>query len=600
LRVGPKDHCVACMMTIVSPPMTENRMVPEMRVGQFHVDLTTGEIRGLSGRVSRLAPQPCKILGLLIARKGLLMTRAEIREQIWGAKTFVDFDKAVAFCIRQIRMAFGDHGKRARYVETLRGRGFRLVAPVYSGFAAPGLERISVSSAKLAVLPLENRSGDPRHDYLASGLTDLLATELGGLSGIRVVSCTSTKAYKRSDEPLGETARRLGAAFVVEGSIVNINSKISVDVRLVEAQKDELVWARSYDGNYRGISLRRRQVASAVAENVPARSRGPDAAISSPKMGDAGALDAYARGRFYCKQWTEEGLLRSVDCFRDAVQREPTCASAYAGLASAYTLLASFGVRHPKALCRLAKGAAVRALELEDTLAEAHAILGWLAGIHDWNWPEAGRRLQRALELNDADITSNFYYAFYLAVTGEYDHALQIMEVAKVHDPLSSNIGTDLGWLYLSARHVRRALEELKHAYELDPRFAVLHYWLGIAHVCREDYQEGIKHLRMGVQLSPKSPQMTAGLGYAYARAGKNQRAREIVGKLEELSTRRYVSPCELASIHLALGQQKQALGLLRKARAGRDSWLAFLKLDPRFDGLLLEANHLQLLGRRY
>jgi len=569
-------------------------------VGSLLVDLSTGEVRKPSGKISKLPPQPCKVLSLLIDRRGQMLSRTEIREQLWGSLTFVDFEKAINFCIRQIRKALGDSGSSPRYIETLRRRGFRLVSPVRGVGPASRPGYVSVSSSRLAVLPFGNCSGDPQNDYLASGITDLLVTELGHLGSLRVLSGTSVMGYDVTAQPVTEIAAGLGATFVVEGSVLRLGDKTRINVRLVDGQTDEQIWAQSYDGDPRGISLLQKQAALAVLKNVRARTTQPeDTWFKHAGTRAADAREAYIQGRFFCSKWTEEDLTRSARCFRRAIERDPSYALAFAGLAHTQTMLACFGVQPPEPSCRLARAAATKALNLDDRLAEAHAVLGWLAVVHDWDWPEADRRLQRSLELSETDIAANFYYAFYLAIGGAYKGALATMQVARAVDPLSPWINTDLGWLYLSNRQYDRAIEQLEHTRELDPRFAVVHFWLGNAYVRAGSYRGGIQELRRGVSLSRSSPQMNAGLAYAYALAGNEQKARAILRKLYELSARRYVAPCELASVHLALGERGQALALLEKARAQRDCWLALLTLDPRFDCLWSDRNFINLLGKQ-
>jgi TolB-like protein len=569
-------------------------------LGSLLVDLSTGEVRKPSGRVSKLPPQPCRVLSLLIDRRGQMLSRTEIREQLWGSVTFVDFEKAINFCIRQIRKTLGDSGSSPRYIETLRRRGFRLVAPVrgVGPVSQPGC--VSVSPSRLAVLPFGNCSGDPQNDYLASGITDLLATELGHIGGLRVLSGTTVMRYGGTAQPVTEIAAGLGTTFVVEGSVLRLGNKTRIDVRLVDGQTEEQIWAQGYDGDSRGISLLQKQAALAVLKNVRARPTQPeDICFKHPGTKAADAREAYLQGRFFCSKWTEQDLTRSARCFRRAIERDPSYAPAFAGLAHTQTMLACFGVQPPEPSCRLAKAAATKALNLDDRLAEAHAVLGWLSVVHDWDWPEADRRLRRALELSDTDIAANFYYAFYLAIGGAYKGALATMQVARAVDPLSPWINTDLGWLYLSSRQHDRAMEQLERTRELDPRFAVVHFWLGNAYVRAGSYGGGIQELRRGVSLSRSSPQMNAGLAYAYALAGNEQKARAILRTLHELSTRRYVAPCELASVHLALGEREQALALLEKARAQRDCWLALLTLDPRFDCLWSDGNFINLLGKQ-
>jgi TolB-like protein/Flp pilus assembly protein TadD len=516
--------------------------------------------------------------------------------------TFVDFEKAINFCIRQIRKTLGDSASSPRYIETLRCRGFRLVAPVrgVGPVSQPGC--VSVSPSRLAVLPFGNCSGDPQNDYLASGITDLLATELGRIGGLRVLSGTSVMRYGGTAQPVTEIAAGLGATFVVEGSVLRLGNKTRIDVRLVDGRTDEQIWAQGYDGDPRGISLLQRQAALAVVENVRARPTQPeDTYFKHPRTRAGEAREAYIQGCFFRSKWTEEGLTTSARFFRRAIERDPSYALAFAGLAQTQTLLACFGVQPPEPSCRLAKAAATKALDLDDKLAEAHAVLGWLSLVRDWDWPEADRRLRHSLELSGTDIAANFYYAFYLAIGGAYKSALASMQVARSVDPLSPGINTDLGWLYMSGRQLdrARAIEQLERTRELDPQFAIVHFWLGIAYVRAGSYGEGIQELRRGVSLSRGSPQMNAGLAYAYALAGNEQKARAILRTLHELATHRYVAPCELASVHLALGEREQALALLEKARSKRDCWLAFLVLDPRFECLWSDGNLIKLLAKQ-
>ena len=471
-------------------------------LGSLLVDLSTGEVRKPSGKISKLPPQPCQVLSLLIDRRGQMISRAEIRDRLWGTLTFVDFERAINFCIRQIRKTLGDSASSPRYIETLRCRGFRLVASVRGTEPVAQPRSVSVSPPRVAVLPFGNCSADPQNDYLARGITDLLATELGRIGGLRVLSGTSVMRYGGTTQPLTEIAAGLGATFVVEGSVLRLGNKTRIDVRLVDGRTDEQIWAQGYEGDSRGISLLQQQAALAVLENVRAQpNQLEDRCFKHPRIAGTNAQEAYTQGRFFSSKWTEEGLAKGLRCFRRAVKRDASYAQAFAGLAHTLMMLACFGVQPPEPSCRLARAAATKALDLDDKLAEAHAVLGWLSIVHDLDWSEAERRLQRSLELSDTDIAANFYYAFYQAIGGAHKGALATMQVARAVDPLSPAINTDLGWLYLSSRQCDRAIEQLERTRELDPGFAVVHFWLGNAYVRAGSYGGGIEELRKGVSL---------------------------------------------------------------------------------------------------
>jgi TolB-like protein len=302
-----------------------------LRFDEFELNIQSGELRK-RGKVLRLQPQPAKVLSVLALQPGKLVTREELKHQIWDEATFVNFEEGLNFCIRSIRAILHDSADDPQFIETLPRRGYRFIAPVEQ-LIPDASERID----SLAVLPLENLSHDPDEDYFAEGMTDELITELAKVRGLRVISRTSVKQYKRVRKSLPEIARRLNVSGIVEGTVLHFGNRVRITVQLIRAQKEEHLWAESYEREIGDILKLQGELARTIAAQIHVRLSAHDQLrLSSARRIDGSAYEAYLRGRYFCNKRTEETLKKAREYFEQAIAKEPSYASAYSGLADTY------------------------------------------------------------------------------------------------------------------------------------------------------------------------------------------------------------------------------------------------------------------------
>jgi len=621
-----------------------------LRFGVFELDLRAGELRKHGLRV-RLQEQPFQVLAALLGKPGEVVTREELQKKLWPADTFVDFDHGLNKTINKIREALGDSAESPRFVETVARRGYRFLAEVKVVDAAPVrsselatlpepsaearerpepggkpaalkpvppsvtlkmsalivlLVMASLASWKLyswkrpatiirslAVLPLESLSSDASQDYFADGMTDELISDLGQISALRVISRTSVMAYKRARKPLPEIARELDVDAVVEGTVLRSGDQVRITAQLIEAATDKHLWSRSYEGQLRDTLALQNQVAQAIADQIRINLNSQErAALKSVRVVNPQAYESYLKGRYFWNKRTAEGLKVALAYFNQAIDEDPRYAQSYSGLADTYALLGDwqYAVMTPKEALPRAKAAAIKALELDSTLGEAHNSLAFCLDGFDWDFPSAGKEFQRALELNPGYATAHHWYAWHLSLLGRYDEAIEEMRKAENLDPLSLIINADLAEILLLAHSYDESIRQSRKTIEMDPNFALAHNQLGQAYLQKQLSDEAITELQKAVQLSAGSPTCLANLARAYASSGKKSEAAKLLSDLKRRSSPRYSHAPEIAVVYAALGDKNQAMTWLEKGyeerfnpgvllRPGFDP----LRSDPRF-----------------
>jgi len=450
----------------------------------------------------------------------------------------------------------------------------------------------------LAVLPLENLSGDPEEEYFADGMTEALIADLAKIRALRVPSRTSVMQYKKAKKPLREIARELNVDAIVEGSVTRSGNRVRITAQLIEAKKDRHMWAESYERDLPDILALQGEVARAIAReiriHVTPEERGR---LSRTGSVNPEAYQAYLKGSYYSSKRTEEALARGIAYFEQAIETDPGYALAYAGLADSYSLLVRYGAVRPSEAMPKAKAAAKKALELDNTLAEAYASLAYASLHYDWDWQTAERQFQRAIELAPNYETAHQWYARYLTAMGRFDEAIAEVKRAQELEPLSLIINSAVGYAYYFARRYDQAIAESRKALEMDANFSRAHFNLGLAYEQKKMFPQAIASFQKAIA-SSGGPLMEAALGHAYAVAGRRAEAQEVLDRLIELSKQRYVSAYQIATIYAGLGETDQAFAWLEKAYGERNNWLAYLKVDPIFDGLRSDSRFAALVRR--
>jgi TolB-like protein/Flp pilus assembly protein TadD len=566
------------------------------------------------------------------------VTREELREKLWPEQTFVDFEHGLNAAIQRLREALGDSADNPRFVETLPRRGYRFIAPVdtqeqadaeprgwqrpvwVAALAAVALvvlllglnlggmrDRLLGKPApaeitSLAVLPLENLSGDPEQEYFADGMTEALTTELGKISALRVISRQSVMRYKGTDKPLPEIARELNVDAVVEGSALQEGDRVRISAQLIQAAPERHLWAQSYERDLRQVISLQSDVARAIADEIEITLTPQEQVrLASARAVDPDAHDAYLRGRFHWNEFTEEGLRKSISYFEQAISIDPNYAPVYARLAFSHIMLAAFNFAPDSEHYPIARKAALKALEIDDTVAEAHTALGHVKYRFEWDWTGAEREFRRAIELDPNSVLAHVRYAYYLDFMGRTEEALAEMKRARALDPVSLTTSGPVGWFLYNAHQYDQAIAAFQRSLELDPDFPVAHMGIGLAYIQKRMHEEAIAELQEAVALGTVGgpSTYTAVLAYAYAVSGRKTEARKILNELKQQMKQRHVSPFNIAEIHLGLGEKDRAFEWLEKAYEERDEDLFWfrdpildpLRDDPRFHSLLRRMN---------
>ena len=625
-----------------------------LRFGVFEADLHTGELTK-RGKHVRLQEQPFRLLAILLEKPGELVTREELRTRLWP-QTFVDFDHGLNKAISKIRDALGDSADNPRFVETVAGRGYRFLADVTAvhdaraeivgtdlamhgdpeplrsmelGTLAVRLPRAhawrlyafgltlflalaialswifgpwgrsSPTIRSLAVLPLDNLSGDASQEYFADGMTEELITDLGKISTLRVISRTSAMMYKKTRKPLAEIARELNVESVVEGSVLRSGDHVRISAQLIEAPADRHLWAESFEGDIRDTLALQSSVARTIAGQIRATLDGQEqAALDKSKAVNPEAYEAYLKGRYFWNKRTGDGLKSSIAYFSHAIEVDPNYAEAYSGLADAYALSGDweYGVLSPQEAFRQARAAATKALTLDDSLGEAHTSLAFALDLYGWDWQAAEKEYEQAIKLSPGYSTLHLWYAWHLMVVRRTSEGILELRKAESLDPLSLIVGADLADALCIARLYDESVEQSRKTLELDPNFGVGHYELGQALVQKQRADEAIVEFRKAIALSGHSGAFDSNLAYAYAVFGQKDEATKILAELAATSDKNHSADANIALIYVGLGDNDQAMIWLEKAYEARFN--PSILLRPAWDPLRSDARFKDLRRR--
>ncbi len=448
----------------------------------------------------------------------------------------------------------------------------------------------------IAVLPLENLTGDSSKDYFADGMTDALITELGKVRALRVISRTSSSRYKNSKKPLSQIARELNVDGIVEGAVVQSAGRVRIKAQLIYARTDLYLWGRSYDRDLSDVLALEDEVARAITQeiriNVTAQELGR---LNSASPVNPEVYQLYLKGRFFLERRTEAGMKKAVECFEEALQKDPNSALAYSGLADAYGLLGGFSFLSPKEAYPRARAAAMKALELDDTLAEPHAALAITV---DGGFEEQEKHFKRAIELNPGYANAHLWYARDLSRMGRVDEALKEILRAQELDPLSLIINDNVGEVYGWAHQYDKALEQLRKTLEMDPNFARTHLDLGVTYEYKGMFDEAIAEFQKARELGGENwPELRVPLQDAFEASGYRGYYQEQLRLLKERSKRSYVAPATIAMIYARLGDKESAFTWLEKAQRER-AGLFFIKVEPVYDPMRSDPRFRDLLHR--
>ena len=608
--------------------------------GQFKADIGRGDLERAGAKV-RLQQKPFSVLAILLENAGQTVSREELRDRLWPAGTFVEFDEGLNAAVKKLRIALGDAPDRPRFVETVPRRGYRFIAPVRVESPIPVADAEPVRTVpvqrdsnampaygmrsriwrltavmlgipvvvaagftirsrapqrppvrSIAVLPLENLSHDEEQSFFADGITDELITDLAKTGAIRVISRTSVMRYRGTTKPIPEVARELDVDAVVEGTVYRSGDHISLRAQLIRAEPEGHIWAETYDRPRGDLATLQSELAHDIAAAIRIKLRPQqEETFDRDRAIDPEAHELYLKGRYFWNKRNPEANEKAFEYFQKALEKDPNYAQAYAGLADAYVFSGSTLPR--QVASAKAREMDEKALSLDPDLAEAHATLGLIAPLSGWNWQGADRELKRAIELNPNLATAYQWHAeIYLASMGRMDEAIAEMRKAEELDPLSPIIATDVGKMLLYAGRWEEAKAQLQKALELDPEFSQAHGFLSGIYFELGKYEEAGRELER-IRSAADPDLYLGGLIALQSRTGQRKRAQQEMAELLEHAESGKVDPLMVASRYVYLGDKENALRWLNRGASTGTAWAGTLntnsvwdalRADPRFD----------------
>jgi TolB-like protein/DNA-binding winged helix-turn-helix (wHTH) protein/Flp pilus assembly protein TadD len=614
--------------------------------GDFELDVRLQKLRR-AGRALKLERVPMEILLLLIEQNGQLVTREQIIGRVWGTDVFLDTDNSINGAIRKVRQVLKDDPEQPRFIQTITGKGYRFIAPVVDAapdpepapvispplaqavegsrkgsslwwWVLPGIAVIllavlgyfrwsqsrsqaalSGQRTMLAVLPFENLTGDADQEYFSDGMTEEMISQLGSLdpAHIGVIARTSVMHYKHSPEKLQQIARELGVQYVLEGSVRGDADKVRITAQLIQMRDQTHLWARQYDRETKDVLVLQSEIATEISDEIRSAlgERKPIAPTVEPTLSPQAyeAYNLYLKGQYFLNKRTIIGFHEAINYFQQATEKDPGDARAYAGLADAYTLVASYQGSPAEEFASRAHAAARRALQLDDSLPEAHAAYALIVQNHDYDWQTAEKEFKRAIELNPNYATGHHWYAEHLAWRGRFDEALRESERARQLDPLSLIIAADHAAILYYARQYDRAIAQFKVVRELDPDFP-----RGAVIFCAYMQKGMFEEARAVIDKPGVNPWQLSNMAYLYGRAGDSAKARQKLKELLELNQRQSVDPIVVVQAYVGMGNNDEAIAWLEKAYLQHSNNLTALNVEPVYDPLRDDPRFQNLLRR--
>lgn len=562
--------------------------------GHFRLDATGGIL--FRGDVQiPLPPKAVETLVLLVENAGAVMQKEEILKQVWK-EAFVE-EGSLTRTISLLRKALEQSETGQEYIATVSKRGYRFVAQV----TEDGTKQAPRGRLMLVVLPFENMSGEPTREYFNDGLTEEMITQLSRLNPDRlgVIARTSAMRYKHTAKSIREIGAELGVSHVLEGSVRRVSNRVRIAAQLIQVTDESHIWAETYERHLGDILKLQSEVSHAVAREIRIKlTPREERRLATVGVVPPAACEAYLQGRHLWHKRTEDGMRKSITFYEEAIRQYPEYATAYAGIADSYVMLACRGMAPVKETFRKAKAAATKALELDQELGDAQGSLAHVR-LHDWEWDGLEEGFRRAIELNPAQGIVYYWFAEFLMSMNRPDEAIALAERAYDLDPLSPVIAASLGMILYLARRYERALPVMQRAREITPDHFLPYLRIGYVCVQLKDYEQAIRALETAVNLADRSTETLAALALAYAAAGKNDQAQTILAELEKpVGAKRYVMPYNLAKIYSVTGNAEKAFEWLEVAYKEGNPDLIELNSEPVFDAIRSDSRFSDLMRR--
>jgi TolB-like protein/DNA-binding winged helix-turn-helix (wHTH) protein/Tfp pilus assembly protein PilF len=633
------------------------------RFGPFEIRIPVRELYK-SGIKLKLRPQPFQILQVLAQRAGDVVSRDELRQMLWSAETFVDFEQGLNTSMNELRRALNDSASSPRYIETLPKLGYRLIAPVQEGptpertafaetepppaapppTAEPPQQAPPAAGARplwlwlllaaaisvaivaaiayslwqrtrgrlapsagpilVAVLPFENLTGDAAQDYLSDGLTEETIAQLGRISPARlgVIARTSVMHYKHTQDRVAKIGEELGVQYVLEGSLRRQEDRVRVSAQLIRVRGETHAWAKQYDRQLSDLLALQAEIAHEISDEIQLAfgDRRIQSPIKRPALSpqQSAAYDLYLEGLYFWNKRTADDFWRAIGYFEQAIAKDPSHAPSYAGLADCYALMGGYTSESRPDYMIKARAAALRALEIDPDLPEAHTALAVIVQDYDLDWQTSENEYRRAIQLNPSYAMAHHWYAEHLGFLGRFDEAFRESEHARQLDPLSLIIAADNGYLLLYSRQHDRALEKCRSVLDMDPHFGRAGSCLLGVFEARGTLEGALNWLEAARGIASHQAWYWSELAYVYARSGARSAAEGALQTALRMNRPGQTDPAALVVAYIGLDRKDQAFWWLEKAYAQHSNAMTALKVDPIYDPLRDDARFQQLLHR--
>ena len=575
----------------------ESTEAQTLKFGSFELDVRLRELRTSSTRV-RLQEQPFEILRLMLERPGDVVTREQLRQRLWPAGTYVDFEHSLNAAVKRLRAALGDDADNPRFVETLPRRGYRFIARLDAAAQAAPVPVVS-ARLRLAVLPFANLSEDPGQEYFSDGLTEEMISQLGSVSRgrIAVVARWSSMVFKGTTRRAREIGETLRVDYLVEGGVRREGDRVRITARLVETAGETHLWSEVYERELTDCLLVQTDVAACIA-----RSLAMELSPSPERPGgcDPGAYQAYLKGRYYWNKPFDEGVREAVGFYQHALDSSPSFGAAHAALARAHIARAEFYHGLPRQALKDAEASASRALALDQSLYEAHLALGDFRRMHDLDWTGAEIAYEQAIALNPSYESAHRAHGMMLSVRGRHAEAIRASERACELDPLCLVVGTTAGWVRYAAGDFEVAIDHCRNTIDMDPEFMPARRVLAAAYLQAGRHAEALSELESAAVLTESIPDpvLLATLAHARAVTGNRRDAVALISRARALERERYVSNYYLAMASVGLDSIDAAFEMLDQAWLDRDPAVAGVHVEPRFAPIRGDRRYGELLKR--
>lgn len=575
-----------------------------VRFGVFEVDTGSGELRRKGAKI-KLQTQPFQVLALLLGHPGEVVSREALTKELWPENNFIDSEHGLNKAVNKLRDALRDKAERPQFIETIPQRGYRFIAEI----SVSNIDRASRAKAgaslssqlplridSLAVLPLDNHSGDPAQDYFSDGMTEELISAISRISSLRVISRTSVMTYKGAHKPLPAIAAELNVDAVVEGSVARSGDRVRITAQLIHAPEDRHLWAGRYERELRDVIQLQAEIAQDIAHQVRKLLDPGKLPPTAPARVNPRAYEAVLMGNYFRDKLTPTELAKGAELYAKAIAIDPRNAQAYANLSQCLFFMGLFGMGPSSDLFQKARANALKALQLDDTIGAAQNALAAIHVLHDWDWSSAEEICRRGVELRPSDAAARLHLSDYMSIQGRHNEAIAEFEKALQFDPISRVYIGYFGLLYYRARRYDESIAQCRKALEIDPFYCNAMWFMALSLEQKGLLVDSTTQLEKAVSVA-HAPVFNALLCRMYALSGQKAKALTILDRLKAQSREYYVSPFDFAVAHIGLGDLDRGFQLLEEAYRQRVFRIIEL-IMPMFDPLRSDARWQSLVQR--